>query len=61
MKKDGESYQSPRIKREYLVKKERTEFERALRQWLKQTEYSNWVLTGIAMILLGIFIRLVMG
>jgi len=51
----------PKKKRDYKFTQERTEFERALKEWLIEAKKTNYVLYVIAMLLAGIFLRLVFG
>lgn len=59
MNKNG--YEKEKSRRDFKFKEEKTTLERALRDWLKLTAVTNYTLFAIAMILLGIFIRLVLG
>lgn len=50
-----------RARREYKAKEEKTEFERDLKLFLKQQELTNYLLITNLMILLGFFVRFVVG
>jgi len=60
--KNEDSYKNPsRTSKKYIEKRERTEFERAIKEWLCEVKTTNFLLMSIAMILIGIFVRLVFG
>ena len=61
MNNESSSYQSKKGKRGFIYKEERTELQRALKEWLQETKTTNFVLIVIAMLLVGIFLRLVFG
>ena len=54
-------YSKDQTKREYITKEERSALERALRDWLKGQYITNYLLAGVGMILLGIFIRMILS
>ena len=49
-----------KAKREYKFKEEKTVFEQAVKDLLKKQETTNYLLGIVAMLLLGIFLRLVL-
>ena len=55
------SYEKAKARRDYRFKVERTELERALQEWLRESKKINYVLLVIAMLLVGIFLRMVFG
>jgi len=55
------NYEKVKAQRKYKYKEERTAFELALREWVRETKTANYILLIIAMLLLGIFLRMVFG
>ncbi len=55
------SYEKEKAKREFKFKEERTICERNLRELLKQSQSIVYLLLVIAMILLGVFLRMIFG
>ena len=61
LKEANVDFRKERAKRDFQFKEEKAAFERNLSHFAKQQELTNYLLFAIAMILLGLFIREVMG
>ncbi len=57
----NEGYRSTKVIKRRREKMERTDFERSLTDWIRASHRTNELLMIIAMILVGIFLRLVFG